>query len=68
LRYLSDSKQKLFSEKDKLSLEDLKSLSKTYLKNSIDIPGMKKDISDDQLKTLVTLLDDNGILTLSYNF
>lgn len=50
----------IFNEKNKISFDDLKKLSQTYLKNSIKIPGMTREISDDQLKTLVTLLDENG--------
>jgi len=38
------------------------------VKDSIDIPGMKKDISDYQLKSLVTLFEDNSIFTSGYNF
>jgi len=59
---LADSKIEIFNDKDKLRIVDLKNLSKTYLKNCDNIPGLERKISDEQLGTLVNLLDDNGIM------
>jgi len=51
---------KLFNEKSKYNLDDLKTLSKDYLKSSKNIPNMKKEITESQLKSLIELLDENG--------
>ncbi len=60
LRYLSDSEYSIFKDKDKLSFDDLNKHSKSFLKNCVSIPNMKKEISEQQLKLFIELLDNNG--------
>ena len=44
----------------KITIEDLMTLSKIYLSKCPEIKGLKKEISEIQLRAFVELFDENG--------